>query len=352
MNLVPADKLIFVTGGSGRTGRYLLQTLVARGYPVRAVTSRDCPRQPGVEWRQMDFHQSLDFDEALQGCAAVLHLGAELSKIDRMERANVDATEALVASAERAGVKFFCYTSSVAVYGSPRSRLVTEDTPALSADREVRREYNADAAPRAYARTKLAGELRVRAGAKNAEYVIFRPTMVAADADILEVRDWGLARRLRRGYRHAHQIHVEDFVHAILWFMERALARGHAEPGVIIYNLSNDEIEQNTVAALLRKADRQSGRRFRTPYLPAVIELLGSMIKYRNWQRRYPFGMLRFSPGKLYATGYRHKIGIAEAQDRAFRRKSIDDAAGNLLVVSPKIIPSGSSPGEKVSCGE
>jgi nucleoside-diphosphate-sugar epimerase len=320
MPISPAD-LVFVTGGTGHTGVYLIRALVARGYRVRA-TSRAPPDQPGVEWRHMDFHQDLDFDAMLEGCSAVLHLGAELSIIDRMQRANVEATEALAASAERAGVRFFCYTSSVAVYGSPRTRAVTEETPVITSEREIRQEYKADEAARAYARTKLLGEMRVKAGARHAEYVIFRPTMIATDADILDVRGWSLARRLLLGYRHTHQIHVDDFVHAILWFMERAIARGRVEPGVSIYNLSNDDIEQNTVASLLHKADRQSGgrRALPVPHAPGMMDFLGSMLKYRNLQLRYPFGMVRYSPDKLYATGYRHKLGIIAAQDLALRR--------------------------------
>ena len=99
----PRADLVFVTGGTGRTGVYLIRALVERGYRVRAVTSRIPPDQPGVEWRRRNFHQDLDFDAALEGCSAILHLGAELSVIDRMQRANVEATGALVASAERPG---------------------------------------------------------------------------------------------------------------------------------------------------------------------------------------------------------------------------------------------------------
>lgn len=303
---IPADTLVFVTGGTGRTGVYLIQALVARGYRVRAVASRSRPDQPGVEWRQMDFNQNIDFADALEGCAAVLHLGAETTNIDRMQRVNVDATAALVASAERAGVRFFCYTSSVVVYGSPRTRRVTEDTPVVTAERDVRQEYNASDGARAYARTKLLGEVSIQTGKSHVEYVIFRPTVIVNDADILNVRGWSAARRLLLSHRHTHQIHVDDFVHAILWFMERALARDLADAGVSIYNLSNDDIERKSTINL--------------PYLPSMLDVLRSMVKYHNWQLRFPFGMLRYSPEKLYATGYRHKLGINEAQDLALRR--------------------------------
>ena len=73
-----------------------------------------------------------------------------------------------------------------------------------------------------------------------------------------------MARRFLLGYRHTHQIHVD--VHAILWFMERALVRARAESGVSIYNLSNDDVEQNTFASLLRKAEAVRG----PPHLPSA----------------------------------------------------------------------------------
>lgn len=90
----------------------------------------------GVEWRQLDFQRSLDFDAAVRGCAAVIHLAAEIYVVDRMQRVNVQATQALAQASERAGVKLFCYTSSIAVYGSGRQRLITENSPVLTQDME------------------------------------------------------------------------------------------------------------------------------------------------------------------------------------------------------------------------
>jgi nucleoside-diphosphate-sugar epimerase len=267
----------------------------------------------------MDFAESPAFDRAVEGCAAVLHLGATLSDVTKMQRVNVDATRALAAAAERAGVAFFCYTSSIAVYGSPKTRVVTEDSPVVTADRDVAEEYWAEDYMRAYARSKLAGEHAIAQTAKNAEYVIFRPTVVVDIDDILGIADWSVARKLLLAYRHTHHVFVDDAVQAIVWSMERALARGRAQPGVTTYNLSNDDLDFNTYAYLFDKAWRATGdKRFHCPvHTPALADLAMHMARYRSLTMRYPLGMLRVSPEKLYRAGYRHPVGMIAAQDRA-----------------------------------
>jgi hypothetical protein len=59
------------------------------------------------------------------------------------------------------------------------------------------------------------------------------------------------------GHRHTHHLHVADFIHAILWFIERALAREKPEPAVRFYNLSNDDRAMNMFDFLLRKDGRR-----------------------------------------------------------------------------------------------
>ena len=311
---MPITAPILVTGGTGRAGSHLVRELLKRGYTIRALTSRNPPEMPGVEWKQMDFNHDLDFGPMVDGCCAVLHLAAEVSVEGNMQRINADATAALVEAAESVGVKFFCYTSSVAIYGSPTSRLVSENSPAVTMERDLRREYNAASAARVYARTKLMGESAIQMVADRTEYVVFRPTTIVNDNDIRTVRGWNAARRVSLGHRHTHHLHVADFVHAILWFMERALAREKPEPGVQIYNLSNDD-QMNTFDFLLRK----DGRRGLIGWSPlfGMIDVVGSMLKYRNWDLRYPYGMVRYSPEKLHAMGYEHAIGIENSQSKA-----------------------------------
>ena len=179
-----------VTGATGKIGHHVVDELLARGYQVRALTSKRIAKvfaSDRLEWCQLDFQESLDFDPLVRECAAVIHLGAEISVIERMQRSNVEATHALAEASERAGVKFFCYTSSVAVYGSSRRRRVLEDSPVLTTDRDVRSEYWAHEGLRCYGRTKLQGELAIGTMAHNVEYVVLRPSTVVDVQDLFNL---------------------------------------------------------------------------------------------------------------------------------------------------------------------
>ncbi len=324
--------LILVTGASGKIGRYVVSDLLLRGYRVRALTSKPVTAvmKSGhdLEWRQLDWNRSLSFEVLVEGCAAVLHLGAELQQIDKMQRSNVDATRALVRAAEQAGIRFFCYMSSVAVYGSSLSADVTEESPVLTYGRDIRSEYFAEDYLRAYGRTKLAGEEAVRDEARRATHVILRPTVVVDVTDLVELRAWSPVKKAMVGYRHSHQIYVLDVVQAMLWFLKKNLARSPSGASVSVYNLSNDDVADNTYAYFFREAFRRtSDRKFKSFQLPSVFDRMRDVVKFRLPPIRHSLGTMRFSPEKLYSTGYRHRYGIKEAHNLALDALARDQPA-------------------------
>jgi nucleoside-diphosphate-sugar epimerase len=312
---------VLVTGASGKIGRHVVAELVARGYALRALTTKPVEAiarlQDGVEWIRFDWHQSLAFDSLVEGCSAVLHLGAELQQIEKMRRSNVEATQALARAAEAAGVRFFCYVSSVAVYGSSLSAAVSEDSPVLTDERDIKSEYLAIDALRCYGRTKLAGERRIREEARNVDYVILRPTVVVEEADLNDLGSWSFIKRSIAGYRHSQQIYVLDVVHAILWFMERSLAANSRSPAISIFNLADSSIPENTYANFFRKAySRSSDPRFKSVELPWVVDGLRDFLKFKTPPFRHTLGRMRFSTDRLLATGYRHRYGISQVHER------------------------------------
>jgi nucleoside-diphosphate-sugar epimerase len=312
---------VLVTGASGKIGRHVVAELVARGYAIRALTTKPVEAiaqlQDGVEWIRFDWHQSLAFDSLVEGCSAVLHLGAELQQIEKMRRSNVEATQALARAAEAAGVRFFCYVSSVAVYGSSLSAAVSEDSPVLTDERDIKSEYLAIDALRCYGRTKLAGERRIREEARNVDYVILRPTVVVEEADLNDLGSWSFIKRSIAGYRHSQQIYVLDVVHAILWFMERSLAANSRSPAISIFNLADSSIPENTYANFFRKAySRSSDPRFKSVELPWVVDGLRDFLKFKTPPFRHTLGRMRFSTDRLLATGYRHRYGISQVHER------------------------------------
>ena len=308
---------VLVTGATGKIGRHVVNELLARGYQVRALTSKPVAAVAGIErleWCRLDFQESLDFDSLVRECAAVIHLGAEISVKERMRRSNVEATRALAEASERADVKVFCYTSSVSVYGSSRRRRVLEDSPVLSTDRDVRSEYWAEEALRCYGRTKLQGEFAISTVAQNVEYVILRPTVVIDIQDLIELRDWSKVKKCWSGSRHAHLIYVYDVADAILWFMERSLGRDQPLAGVSTFNLSEDDTPIHTFSQIFKAAYKISDdRKWHAMTIPWPIQWLSAAAKYRTLLLRQPFGRMLFPEEKLREAGYTIRFGMSHA---------------------------------------
>lgn len=318
----PSTRRILVTGGTGRIGRHLLEMLTARGYSVRALSSKppqENPAHPQVEWRQHDWMQSLDFTAHIKGCAAVLHLGAEIWRIPNMQRSNVEATEALAQAAEKAGVTFFGYTSSMAVYGSPRMKIVTEDSPLLTPEHDVKSEYLANESLRAYGRSKVSSERKIAALAHNVEYAVFRPGVVVDTPDILALGGWSMARRMISGLRRTQYVYVKDVAYALVWFMERALQRTAPQPGVSIYTLVDNDSPDHTYAAIFSRMHAATGEAGfkKALYLPLIAYQALDILKNRTVTLRRSMGRIFLPTDKIKATGYRHMFGMLKAQETA-----------------------------------
>jgi nucleoside-diphosphate-sugar epimerase len=110
-------------------------------------------------------------------------------------------------------------------YGSGRQRLITENSPVLTQDRDLQSDYWESAWLCSYGRTKLQGESVIARAAQTVEYVILRPTRVMDIQDLVMLDNWGWLKKNIVSHRHTHHIYVRDVAHAIIWFIERALCR-------------------------------------------------------------------------------------------------------------------------------
>jgi UDP-glucose 4-epimerase len=144
---------VVVTGGAGFLGSHLAEALRAQGRRVRVVdnfaTGRRSNVPAGAELLEGDVNDVAA--EALRGASEVYHLAALPSVPGSVQqplenhRATAQSTLALLAAAERAGVRRLVFASSSAVYG---------DRPVLP-----KRESMAPEPASPYAAAKLSGEL-------------------------------------------------------------------------------------------------------------------------------------------------------------------------------------------------
>ena len=116
--------MIFVTGGTGLLGSYLLRDLVARGEKVRALYHTVIPPAAwtgSVEWVQGDILDPVLLAESMRGVQQVYHCAAVVSfnprKRREMMKVNVEGTTNIVNAALENGKPRLLYVSSVSALG-------------------------------------------------------------------------------------------------------------------------------------------------------------------------------------------------------------------------------------------
>lgn len=324
------SNLVLVTGATGRLGPHVVEQLKSEGYNLRIATPDAVESDSRIEWIETDFLKEVDYDRLVAGCGAVVHLAAELSAMDKMQQVNVEATRQLAAASERAGIEVFVYTSSVGVYGFPKEHVIFETTPTLdvkSSEGFLAAKYLYD-----YCVTKLWGEDAIRESAKRTRYVIGRPSNIVTEKQIEGVLEWGWKTRLWRAHRNTHQIYVKDVAAALVYLMKWALREGAVNPGgIATFNLSNDDVADNTYGKLLSRYSKALGRFdfCSMVRVPGFVDVVKDALKYRHFSGRLPAGLAIYSPAKLLMTGFRHPYGILNIQDQVIARMAAAKSSQN-----------------------
>ena len=132
-----------VTGGAGYIGAHVVRELIDQGIDVVILDDFSAglrSRIPeGVPVVEADVSNSEAVQNALRGfnVTGVIHLAAKKAAGESVDlplyyyRENVSGLVSLLESMQVVGVKNFVYSSSAAVYGTPRSNPVNEDEPLL-----------------------------------------------------------------------------------------------------------------------------------------------------------------------------------------------------------------------------
>jgi nucleoside-diphosphate-sugar epimerase len=180
---------IALTGATGFVGR---RVVALANRPVRALTRRPQPPQPGVEWVLGDLDDTNALARLCDGAAAVLHIAGVVNAADEagFVAGNVTGTANVLAAA--AGVPRFVHVSSLAAR-EPRLSL--------------------------YGASKAQGDALVIAS--TLDWVIMRPPGVYGPGDA-EMRDlfslarFGLGLAPGRPSARISLIHVDDLARALL----------------------------------------------------------------------------------------------------------------------------------------
>ncbi|MDB5270185.1 MAG: epimerase [Hymenobacter sp.] len=197
--------MIFVTGGTGLIGSFLLRALRERGLAVRALHRGAVPTNAasGVEWLAGDLLDTEQLRMALTpDVTHVFHCAGLVSYApqdeDLLLSVNVQGTAAVVdACLERPGVRLV-HVSSVAALGGPAAGTTAAPGEVLTVTEKA--SWDLGAAHPAYATSKYLGELEVWRGvAEGLSAVIVNPSVVLGPGD------WH--RSSTRLLRYAHQQH-------------------------------------------------------------------------------------------------------------------------------------------------
>lgn len=181
--------MVFVTGGTGLVGSYLLINLLKQGKKVRALKRNNSNMeqvefafaqyfdQPQhylnqIEWVEGELLDVYFIEEALEGIEQVYHAAAMVSfqpeQKDLLMKTNVQGTAILVDAANRMGVKKFAFISSIASLGRGNNKMTDEECWWDSGEKSSQ-----------YSLSKYLAEQEVwRASAEGLDVVIVNPSII------------------------------------------------------------------------------------------------------------------------------------------------------------------------------
>src|SRR2546421_610764 len=173
----------FVTGATGFVGSHVARILAEQGAELRLlVRSSSNPKniqRLKAERVIGDLCDPASLEKAMAGCDAVFHVAADyrlwIRDPERMYRANVEGTRAMLEASRKNGVRRVVYTSSVATMGfRSNGRPANEESPVSLASMIGH-----------YKRSKfMAEEIAIAAGRGGMDVVVVNPTTPVGEQDI------------------------------------------------------------------------------------------------------------------------------------------------------------------------
>ena len=105
-----------VTGATGFVGQAVVNSALAAGHSVTALTRRPQPARDGISWIEGTLEDASALNRLVKGADAVLHIAGAVNVPTReaFAAANIVGTQAVVDAAVSADVKRFIHVSSLA----------------------------------------------------------------------------------------------------------------------------------------------------------------------------------------------------------------------------------------------
>jgi dihydroflavonol-4-reductase len=175
--------LAFVTGATGFVGSHVARVLAEQGADLRLlVRSGSDPKNiEGLKADRVvgDLCDPASLEKGMAGCDVVFHVAADyrlwVRDPERMYRANVEGTRAILKAALQNGVRRVVYTSSVATMGFTSNGHAVDENSPVSLDNMI--------GP--YKRSKfLAEEVAIEAGHSGMDVVVVNPSTPVGERDI------------------------------------------------------------------------------------------------------------------------------------------------------------------------
>ncbi|MBE9030303.1 NAD-dependent epimerase/dehydratase family protein [filamentous cyanobacterium LEGE 11480] len=214
-----------VTGANGFTGSHLVRALLDRGIAVVAYVreSSDLSRLDGlaIDYQYGDITNTEKLTEAMQGVDWLFHLAAyvELGIVDaaKMQRANVQGTQAVLAAMQAANVSKMIYCSTIGIFGDTQGETIDETFV------RTQKEFSS-----AYDETKYAAQQLVNQAVANGAHIVsVMPSGIFGADDphfipVLKSFKKGVLKVWAGGDRVTGIVHVDDLVEGMLLAIEQA----------------------------------------------------------------------------------------------------------------------------------